>query len=142
MRDCRVKLPDISEISYGCINSKEIGRIISSRCFIRSSATIAKDKIYIFGKKLLDIAERIVNDLLTGLRGLPSWIPVATYFSLLSNFNFNEHIFKRFTVRISAWKISLAKQFFHMASFWEFYTWKPLKQKLLQGTRFSFVTSN
>ena len=34
----------------------------SSRCFIRLSATIAKDKIYIFGKKFFDIAERIVND--------------------------------------------------------------------------------
>ena len=43
---------------------------------------------------------------------------------------------------ISAWKLSLAKQFFHMASFWEFYTWKSLKQKLLRETRFSFVTSN
>ena len=56
----------------------------SSRCFIRSSATIAKDKMYIFGKKLLDIAERIANDLLTGLRGLPSWFSVATYFSPLT----------------------------------------------------------
>ena len=43
---------------------------------------------------------------------------------------------------ISAWKLSLAKQFFHMASFWAFCTWKPLKQRLLQETRFSFVTSN
>ena len=73
----------------------------SSRCYIRSSATIAKDKIYIFGKNLLDITESIVNDLLTGLRGLHSWFPVATYFSLLSNFNFNEHIFERFTVDLS-----------------------------------------
>ena len=34
----------------------------SSRCFISLSTTIAKDKIYIFGKDSLDIAERIVND--------------------------------------------------------------------------------
>ena len=73
----------------------------SSRCFIRLSATIPKDKIYINGKKLLDVAERIVNDLLTGLRGLPSWFPVATYFSVLSNFNFNQHIFEKFTVDLS-----------------------------------------
>ena len=92
-------------------------------------------------KITLDIAERIVNDLLTGLRGLPSWFPVATYFSLLSNFNFNEHIFERFTVDLSL-ETFFSKTIFHMASFWEFYTWTQLKQKLLQETRFLFVTSN
>lgn len=53
---------------------------------------------YIVGKTSLDIPERIVNDLVTGLRRLPSWFPVDTQFGLLSNFHANEHIFKRFTV--------------------------------------------
>ena len=33
----------------------------NSRCFICSSTTIAKDKIYNFGKNSLNIAERIVK---------------------------------------------------------------------------------
>lgn len=42
----------------------------SSRCFFCSLAYIAKDKIYIFGKCSLDIAERIVND-------RPAWTPLV-----------------------------------------------------------------
>ena len=41
----------------------------SFRCFICSTATIAKDKIYIFEKISLDITQRIVND-------RPAWIPL------------------------------------------------------------------
>ena len=63
-----------------------------SRCFICSSDTIAKDKIYI-GKNSLDIAEKIVNDLImTGLHRLPLWFP---------NFHSSKHIFERFTVDLS-----------------------------------------
>ena len=65
IRDCCVKLQDISEISYGC----------SSRCFICASTTIAKDKIYIYGKNSLNIAERIVNDKL--VNGRPAWTPLV-----------------------------------------------------------------
>ena len=70
----------------------------SSRCFICSPATIAEDKIYTFEKKSLDIAERIFNDLMTGLGAFPSWFPVSMHFSFLSNCHSNKHMFERFTV--------------------------------------------